>query len=475
VVLAVVLAIALMLTGTFAYFSNASVVNKFINEANEDNDGDTKDVVLHDDFEGGPEKHVYVENTGEVDLFVRIKLQEYMDLTSATDRDPKDSEWTTHIPHFAVDDCGLENAAFEEFHDHFIWTMGGQKWYLPALAGSGVVNDVTVWDSSDPGVEQTLPAVVISMSAYEAMTAQQKASFVGWIYDRDGYAYWSQPLPAGTATGLLLQRVDAVDGLEETDYFYAINVLMEAVDAKDLPMWTRASGNDDGLGKPSVDDPTTQAPLASTSAAAFLNGLVSEEDPEVGGEDPEDGKDRPVVPGAIPGLADKALGAEVEIDNFWWIKIADYDDGTYSYALLVCRGNFDTLGLQAFGSSNSNYENSSLRFGMFEFYNKHVLTKSALKDAIVMPDISKERSVPSSLLAKNAGLSPASKHDAVFALSKTEGDLFNHLDTVSWWTRTANTGGSVWISNSKDPSGWSPEPISSKDIHARPALWVMCS
>ena len=76
-----------------------------------------------------------------------------------------------------------------------------------------------------------------------------QAAFIGWIYDTDGYAYWSQPLKKGEVTGLLLHKVNISDKLNNTDYYYAINVNVEAVDVKDIPMWTQGAASVDGSGE----------------------------------------------------------------------------------------------------------------------------------------------------------------------------------------------------------------------------------
>ena len=270
---AAVLAVALALTGTLAWNAMASKVNKFANTSG-------RDAVLHDDFEGGPDKHVFVENTSKsAEIFVRVKLQEFMDLTSHKDRDPAPQDWTTHSPGTAVGDCGLANPASERFHDSFAWTMGGAKWYLPQAPGtSGIApSDLNTYDATTPGARQTPNAQVITMADYVAMTPTAREAFIGWIYDVDGWAYWSKPLPAGEATGLLLQKVTPRAGLEDTDYFYAINVTMESVDRDDLPMWRVPSGKDDGLGQPSVTD-GRQTELGTGNADGVLEIISDNSD-----------------------------------------------------------------------------------------------------------------------------------------------------------------------------------------------------
>ena len=281
-VTALVMALALLLTGTLAWYSTADKINIFINE------GAEKSVVLHDDFEGGIDKHVYVENTSpNIDLYVRIKLQEFMDLTTHNERVVSSSEWMTHTPNVAVEDCGNSNKLSEQFHNYFEWTMGGSKYYLSNEEGvnGNALSDLGDYSPSGAAylaleleqqtkVKQTLVASIISMPEYSILDDDAKIAYIGWVYDNDGWIYWSQPLAAGEATGLLLNKVNPINGVEEKDYYYAINVTMEAVNKSDLPMWVEASGNNDGLGQPSVID-GEQTELATSEAMGML-GFISE-------------------------------------------------------------------------------------------------------------------------------------------------------------------------------------------------------
>jgi len=277
-VLAGVLTAALLLSATYAWYEQTSEVNKFRHESAAD-----KSVVLRDDFNGmGPDKNIFVENTSEkTDVYVRVKLQEYMDLTSWNDRTILENQWQTHIPGDPPGESSLLSPSPEVYHDHFVWTMGGpQISYTPAMVGiGGVINihDEDTWFRlSGDKDRQTPAATVILMSAYKEMTDAQRKAFVGWVYDADGWAYWSQPLLAGEATGLLLQKVTAQSTLDGLDYFYAINVCMEAVDKSDLAAWTTPSGNPDNLGKPSITD-GRQTELGTNDAVWMLHFISNTE------------------------------------------------------------------------------------------------------------------------------------------------------------------------------------------------------
>jgi len=263
---AVCCAAAVLLVGTFAWQAVSSAVNEFSDRqrSNPKDPGGN----LHDDFDSSTgDKKIYVENTGDTDIYVRVKLQEILGLGSETK--PAGSQWETHMPangNVADGDEGYHDA----IDDAFTWTMGNTapysfksivgaaEWSSGTIAGDiegsrkntdKLVGDAlgsaqsgsTIVDlgSAATANKQAPAAQVVTMEAYKAMNATAKESFAGWVYDVDGYAYWSQPLAAGAATGLLLNGV-TIPGAESETYYYAINAIMEYVDMDDLAAWTSA-------------------------------------------------------------------------------------------------------------------------------------------------------------------------------------------------------------------------------------------
>ena len=71
-VIAVVAAAVILLTGTFAW---QSISQTALNEAAS---GGNPGGRLHDDFNGS-NKDIYVENFGDIPIFARIQLREYME------------------------------------------------------------------------------------------------------------------------------------------------------------------------------------------------------------------------------------------------------------------------------------------------------------------------------------------------------------------------------------------------------------
>ncbi|MCL1872661.1 MAG: hypothetical protein FWF85_00905 [Clostridiales bacterium] len=284
--------VAILLVGTFAYYASVSVENIFTGSKTTPPD-EPPPAVLHDDFDPNTgQKDVYVENTGDPDslMYVRVKFNEFLDLSTNTrPLTIAETDWFTHCPSHPdssciFNDCMKANNNGDKFHDYFSWTLGGQKWYMPASKMVGeyasynkgtYVDDTTDYGSltrlerEELGIKQTPVGGIICIDEYLKMTARGQRAYIGWIYDADGWAYWSQPLKGGEATGLLLSSVTAIQSkLKDYDYCYIIDVIMDVVDADDLPMWTDNAN--------SVDpDITGNAPPASGEAKQVLDIIKS--------------------------------------------------------------------------------------------------------------------------------------------------------------------------------------------------------
>ncbi|MCP1111527.1 Ig-like domain-containing protein [Ohessyouella blattaphilus] len=326
-------AAAVLVAGTFAWQAASSAMNEFSNEqsAESKNPGGN----LHDDFDATTgDKNIYVENTGDTSIYVRVMLEEYLNQGENTAED--NQIWTTHIPAAgAVADCG--NGAHDAYQEAFQWTMGNTTPYsynsivgesgwegiaegmsADEISDARKANDQLVADalgsassttstivdltSATTAKKQTATAEVIAMSAYTAKSAAEKASFIGWVYDIDGYAYWSQPLAPGSATGLLLDKVSLP--LNET-YFYAINAVMEYVDRDDLGAWTGAGA--DGVREITVND------KEQMTASVNDNGNEIKAGSQVGGVTTESSKEAKDMLNELSGSNLEAAGATTEL------------------------------------------------------------------------------------------------------------------------------------------------------------------
>jgi hypothetical protein len=263
--------VGLLATGTFAWVNlGQSAINQFMGTGQ--NPGGT----LHDDFDGF-NKDVYVENWGTTPFFVRIKLNEYMEIGQGAGLKSKSSNnglpvpnpdnhaipllagalldqpktWQSHKPSAIgnPDQCSSQ----ADFHKYWQWSMGGQKYYYPAPKSkrSTLVGNI---EESNDYVDQSSPenikpgsvnadgvaakltpnCVVITMAHWKSLN---KPIGNYWVIDTDGWAYWASELKPQEATGLLLDKVLAKEYPRDS-YYYAINVIAQ--------MATKEGKHDDG-------------------------------------------------------------------------------------------------------------------------------------------------------------------------------------------------------------------------------------
>ncbi|MDD3360430.1 MAG: Ig-like domain-containing protein [Hespellia sp.] len=283
-------AAAMLMTGTFAWQAVANAVNPFKGTAGVGGN-------LHDDFDGSTTKKIYAENTGKADIYVRVQLSEFLKAgAGAGDTDItalKDTDYTLHIPKTSAADCGNQNKDADTlFHgtDYFKWTMGNdQATEEKSITGTteftgaasqtdrdnliaDALGSATVGNKADTSKSTETLAVpatqVLTMAQYKALAAAEKTAYTGWIYDTDGYAYWSKPLAAGASTGYLLNGV-TIPAENTLDYAYAIKATMEYVDKTDLGAWTDGDAIKDGGNKGQTTDKATE------DAADMLKGTTT--------------------------------------------------------------------------------------------------------------------------------------------------------------------------------------------------------
>ena len=185
---------------------------------------------LHDDFEviapadwrAGvtANKDVYVENFGDEDIFVRVRLSETM----------------------TIDGTSVPAADIRNFWE---WEQGGQKYFMPT-ANTNPNSSATdikgaATDPNNPanvsafppeagehdffegmtGARLTLDAEIITMAAWHANPVLGPY----WVIDTDGWAYWAQALKPGEATGLLL---DSITLIQEPRYAWTYDIHISA-------------------------------------------------------------------------------------------------------------------------------------------------------------------------------------------------------------------------------------------------------
>ena len=256
------LLLALLIAGTFAWTNFYSqIVNVWQGAGNPGDSGNNGNGAnhpggtLHDNHvENEENKSVFIENWGNENLFVRIKLNEYMEKgTGAGLRslsiDPATGQpipnpqnqatplisgssldvtttWEPHIPYNgSVEECNTE------FHTYWSWSMGGDGiYFFPASEDMRETPEyvarsphgLTAESTNEEGIgtQRTPYATVITMEEWHDLDTKM-GNF--WVIDTDGWAYWASPLRPGRATGLLINGVTQISAPEE-DYFYGIHV-----------------------------------------------------------------------------------------------------------------------------------------------------------------------------------------------------------------------------------------------------------
>ena len=74
---------------------------------------------------------------------------------------------------------------------------------------------------------------LISMDAWLARLDAGEDTGGFWVYDEDGWVYWSEPVQPGTATGLLLDGIELAQVMDDS-WFYVINVTAQFITADDI-------------------------------------------------------------------------------------------------------------------------------------------------------------------------------------------------------------------------------------------------
>jgi hypothetical protein len=232
----------MLATGTYAWINfGQQAKNEFQGK------GSNPGGRLHDDFDGERNKDVYVENFGKQPLFVRIRLDEYMEIAGKSLNNASDkgdvTTWLSHKPDATVGVCD------QAFHDYWTWVMGGadgERYYLPTgnKDRDSVDADISAnfYSGADAATNPNLkPIPASNVILMQDWTAGPRIGPY-WVYDTDGWAYWAMPLAAESATGLLVDAVNLTAEPEE-EYYYGINVVLQMATRDDIAL----IGNDGGI------------------------------------------------------------------------------------------------------------------------------------------------------------------------------------------------------------------------------------
>ena len=212
-VVAAATAAALLLSGTFAW--NMATDQTKLNEFSESDKGNYG-VELKENFDPNDpwaNKDVYVTNTEDNPVIVRVRLEEFYDLTYRNGTEYNKPE-------------GYANRDAD-----------GSAIFTPDAGDT--LNDDNTADSAtklNEKISLLFGAGVVTMAEYNAMDADAKAA-VKWVVDTDGWCYYTQALLAGETTEYLLDKAtfnkDVFDAAYDSPYNldYRINVRLQAISA----------------------------------------------------------------------------------------------------------------------------------------------------------------------------------------------------------------------------------------------------
>ena len=212
-VVAAATAAALLLSGTFAW--NMATDQTKLNEFSESDKGNYG-VELKENFDPNDpwaNKDVYVTNTEDNPVIVRVRLEEFYDLTYRNGTEYNKPE-------------GYANRDAD-----------GSAIFTPDAGDT--LNDDKTADSAtklNEKISLLFGAGVVTMAEYNAMDADAKAA-VKWVVDTDGWCYYTQALLAGETTEYLLDKAtfnkDVFDAAYDSPYNldYRINVRLQAISA----------------------------------------------------------------------------------------------------------------------------------------------------------------------------------------------------------------------------------------------------
>lgn len=270
----IILALALLIGGTFAF---QAFNQQAINDRSRENDVEAGGRV-HDYYNDDSEnKDIFVENYGQNEIMVRIRLSEYMEIQERTENQPtpvvstaeRDNveTWSTYLPdpNNINERTGEGADRFNAYSQFTFGREGAAPWYLQtfnhdtydertAAAGDArdYIDDDTThpgdgtdgyWSADDyvdnsdgnyPGSAVTRETAQHLVQEEAPMTMEQWFELddedkIGdfWVIDQQtGWAYWASKLEGGEATSYLLDAAEmqAEANTINGSYYYAIHV-----------------------------------------------------------------------------------------------------------------------------------------------------------------------------------------------------------------------------------------------------------
>lgn len=244
---AVATAAALLLSGTFAWVmkDDQTELNKFTAKA-----PGTYKVELKENFDPADpwaNKDVYVENQGDNPVIVRVRLEEFYDLTyrNGTEYNVKkglsngdaDGKAIFNTNDSVLNEDGTADSS-TGIDKNVILKFGENGAGVVTMANWNALNtNLSAAKTTLKGIDQTTNPDAYAAAQQAVADAQAAVDAVKWVVDEDGWCYYVHPLFPNEITPYLLDDVD----FDETYFFtehsapynldYKINVRLQAISA----------------------------------------------------------------------------------------------------------------------------------------------------------------------------------------------------------------------------------------------------
>ncbi len=181
---------------------------------------------------------------------------------------------------------GISDQSPSQYEDYYVWSDGEES--IDNAIYDADSDDIDQYAEGNGAVDvnwieveetHTAKAVgtsngLISMSEWQDLLANDEPTGEYWVYDEDGWVYWTSPIAKDAATGLLLDSI-SLDKVMDDSWYYALNAIGQFITANDL------GSEEDGTG---FYD-TTEGPAPSDNALALLEAIGVDVTGEAGGGD----------------------------------------------------------------------------------------------------------------------------------------------------------------------------------------------
>ncbi len=165
---------------------------------------------------------------------------------------------------------GISNRSQTQYEDYTVWADGMDKTDNAIYDADTNQRDEVRWDFENIESYENTGAIttkeerhtaglvgktngLISMSEWLEKMNNGDDTADYWVYDENGWVYWSSPIKAGKTTGLLLDAIDLKEVMDDT-WYYAIEAEGQFVTAGDVD-----NTNDTGFYAVEGEKPTENA------------------------------------------------------------------------------------------------------------------------------------------------------------------------------------------------------------------------